>query len=49
VKNFAFDNCGATSIEYAMIGSLISIAIVTALSTIGPKLAGYLTAVSAHL
>jgi pilus assembly protein Flp/PilA len=47
VKNFTFDNRGATSIEYAMIASLISIVIVTAVSTIGTKLTGIFTTLAA--
>jgi len=43
MKNFAFDDCGATAIEYALIASLISVVIVTAVSTIGTKLTGIFT------
>jgi pilus assembly protein Flp/PilA len=38
VKDFAADSCGTTAIEYAVIGSLVSIVIVTSLTTIGAKL-----------
>jgi pilus assembly protein Flp/PilA len=41
VKNLAADANGATAIEYAMIASLISIIIVTALTTIGTSLFGF--------
>lgn len=38
MKNYAADTGGATSIEYALIASLISIVIVTATTAIGTKL-----------
>jgi pilus assembly protein Flp/PilA len=38
VKNLAADTNGATSIEYAMIASLVSLAIITAVTTIGTTL-----------
>ena len=41
MKDLAADTNGATAIEYAMIASLISIAIVTALTTIGTSLFGF--------
>ncbi len=41
MKNLAADANGATAIEYAMIASLISIIIVTALTTIGTSLFGF--------
>jgi pilus assembly protein Flp/PilA len=49
MKNFAFDNRGATAIEYAMIASLISVVIVTAVSTIGTTLSVFFTTISAAL
>jgi len=47
MKNFAFDNRGATAIEYALIASLISVMIVTAVSAIGSTLTDIFTTVSA--
>jgi pilus assembly protein Flp/PilA len=41
VRNLAADANGATAIEYAMIASLVSIVIVTALTTIGTSLFGF--------
>ena len=38
MKKFAYDNGGATSIEYGMIAGLIAIVIVTLLTTIGSTL-----------
>jgi len=38
VKDLAVDTNGATAIEYALIGTLISIVIVTAVTAIGTKL-----------
>ena len=49
LKEMAADRCGATAIEYALIGSLISIMIVTGVSAIGTKLSGFFTQVSANL
>jgi pilus assembly protein Flp/PilA len=40
------DTSGATSIEYALIASLISIVIVTALNTIGTQLKGFFASIS---
>ena len=40
VRRFLQDNSGATSIEYAAIASLVSIAIVTAVAGLGSKLKG---------
>jgi pilus assembly protein Flp/PilA len=47
MKNFAFDDRGATAIEYALIASLISIVIVTAVRTIGITLTGFFTSLNA--
>jgi pilus assembly protein Flp/PilA len=38
MKLFIFDNGGATAIEYAMIAGLISMAIITAVSSLGTTL-----------
>lgn len=39
IKNFANDESGATAIEYGLIAALIAVAIIAALTAIGPKLA----------
>jgi pilus assembly protein Flp/PilA len=46
VKNLAADNNGTTAIEYALIASLISIVIVTALTAIGTQLSTFFTEVT---
>jgi pilus assembly protein Flp/PilA len=43
------DAGGATAIEYALIGTIISIVIITSLTSIGTKLSGYLIAVATGL
>lgn len=40
VKRFLADEGGATAIEYGLIVALIAVALVTALSALGGKLAG---------
>ena len=49
LKRFVADDAGATAIEYAMIASLISVLIVTAVTTIGTSLSSIFTTVSASL
>jgi pilus assembly protein Flp/PilA len=49
VRGFARDARGATAIEYAMIASMISIAIVAGVSSIGTKLSGFFTSVTDYL
>jgi pilus assembly protein Flp/PilA len=49
VKDWTVNESGATAIEYALIGSLISIVIVTAVTSIGSTLKGFFTAVSSNL
>lgn len=46
VNRFLHDDSGATSIEYAVIASMLSIVIVTAVAGLGSKLKGTYTAVS---
>ena len=46
---FVKDQSGATAIEYGLIAALVSIAIITALTTLGSKLASNFTNVSAQL
>lgn len=48
-KRFAADQSGATAIEYGLIASLIAVAIITALTTMGTKLSATLTGVSNKL
>lgn len=40
MKDFAADASGATAIEYALIASLISVVIVTAIGSVGSKVLG---------
>ncbi len=49
MKRLADDTCGATALEYALIGGLISIVIVTATATVGSKVSGMFTLVSTGL
>ena len=49
MKNFGHDIHGATSIEYAMIASIISIVIVAGVTSIGTKLSTFFTSVSGNL
>jgi pilus assembly protein Flp/PilA len=46
---FAKDESGATAIEYGLIASLIAVAIIGALTTLGTKLSGTFGNVSAQL
>ncbi len=45
VLNFICDDSGATAIEYALIASLIAVAIITAVSTVGSKVSTVFTEV----
>jgi pilus assembly protein Flp/PilA len=48
VRDFAAKACGATAIEYALIAALISLAIITALGTLGSQMSDmYLRIVNA--
>lgn len=49
LTKFRADESGATSIEYAMIASVVSIAIVGVLSTMGVNVAGMFTAITGGL
>ena len=40
-KRFALNNTGTTAIEYVLIASIISIAAVSALQAIGPKVISF--------
>lgn len=46
VRNFLKDTSGATAIEYALIAAGISIVIVTAVNSLGIKVAGLFTKVN---
>jgi pilus assembly protein Flp/PilA len=49
VKLFASDESGATAIEYALIASLIAIALVTILTNLGTRLSAEFSEVSSAL
>ena len=49
LKRFYADDAGATAIEYALISSLIALALVVALSALGTQLSGEFSEVSAAL
>ena len=49
MNRFVKDESGATAIEYGLIAALISVAIITALTAIGPKLNIAFTKVSTAL
>jgi len=46
---FAKDESGATAIEYGLIASLIAVAAITAMTTVGSKLTSTFSNVSAKL
>jgi pilus assembly protein Flp/PilA len=46
VKNFVTNESGATAIEYALMASLIALALVTALSALGTKLSSEFSEIS---
>ena len=48
-KRFAKDASGATAIEYGLIAAGISVAIITAVTTVGNNLKGVFTNVSGSL
>ena len=49
ILNFIRDDSGATAIEYALIASLIAVAIITAVSTVGGKISNTFNAVGSSL
>ena len=49
VKNFFSNDSGATAIEYALIASLIAVALVTILGSLGSRLSTEFSEVSAAL
>ncbi len=48
-KAFLSDNSGATAIEYALMTSLIALALVTILTNLGTRLSGEFSEISAAL
>lgn len=46
---FMKDESGATAIEYGLIAALVGVAIITAVTTLGTKLSGTFSNVSAQL
>jgi pilus assembly protein Flp/PilA len=49
LKAFVGNESGATAIEYALIASLIAVALVTILSALGTRLSGEFSEISAAL
>ncbi len=49
VLGFVADENGATAIEYALMSSLLALAIVTALTSLGTRLSGEFSEISAVL
>lgn len=43
------NQCGATSIEYALIASLISVMVITGATSVGTKLSTFFTTMSSNL
>jgi pilus assembly protein Flp/PilA len=46
LKNFLFDDQGATAIEYGLIAALVSVAAIVSLQAVGSSLRGIFTGVS---
>ena len=49
LSRFAKNQSGATAIEYGLIASLISVAIITAITTVGTNMTATFTKVSTNL
>jgi pilus assembly protein Flp/PilA len=49
ISKFSFDETGASAIEYALIASLIAVAIITATTTLGTKVASTFGKASAKM
>ena len=49
MKELAANQLGATSIEYALIASLISVVIITGTTAVGTKLSSFFTTMSTNL
>ena len=46
IRNFLTDACGATGIEYALIGSIVSVMILVAVTSLGDELGSLLQTVT---
>lgn len=49
MKKFAFDESGATAIEYALISSLVAVAIIASLNSLGTHLKTVFNEVAGNL
>lgn len=49
VKSFAFDEYGATAIEYGLIAALIAVVIIGALQVVGTSLSAKFSAIAGNL
>ena len=49
IRTFLHDEDGATAIEYALIASLIAVAIIIAVTAVGTKVTGVFNAIAAAL
>jgi pilus assembly protein Flp/PilA len=49
IKNFVSNESGATAIEYALIASLIAVAIIGTVTTLGTKITGVFNEVANNL
>ena len=49
IKKFITDESGATAIEYGLIAALVSVAAITALTTMGESLKGMFQSVATEL
>lgn len=49
IKNFLENDSGATAIEYGLIASLIGVAIIAGVKTLGTKMSGTYAKVSGNL
>jgi pilus assembly protein Flp/PilA len=49
LNRFLDDQSGVTAIEYGLIAALISVVIITSAATVGTRLAGVFTGISARL
>ena len=45
-RSFTTDERGATAIEYALLGGILALCVITGLTNIGIKLSGYFSEVS---
>ena len=49
IRHFSLNQSGATAIEYGLIASLISVAIITAASNVGKNVSGAFSKVAANM